>query len=125
MKQIAKLTTILMLLLVGAGFTACSDDDDNNSSSSTSIVGKWRCDWSEDGWHGYEIITFNANGTGSYKREEYGSHGEHFEDSGTFTYTYRDGILILDYGDGEPERYSINISGGKFTMDGDTYVRVS
>jgi len=123
MKQLTKLTTILMLLLVGAGFTACSDDDDNNSSSSTSIVGsKWRCDWSNGGGHGYDIITFNANATGSYYSVEYDSDGQRYEHNGSFTYTYRNGILILDFGDG-PE--TINISGDKFTMDGDTYVRVS
>jgi len=70
MKQLAKLTTILMLLLVGAGFTACSDDEDeNNSSIPSELYGTW---------YGERIIqttgtvctitlTFNQDGTGRFE----------------------------------------------------------
>jgi len=128
MKQLTKLTTLLMLLLVGVGFTACSDDDDNNSSSSnpnssTSIVGTWRCDY---GAGGYTTYTFKSDGTGYFYTVEY-YEGNTYDEGYAFTYTLRNNILTMTCTEGdetETDSGPVTISGNKMTWDGDTYVRV-
>lgn len=132
MKQLARLTTLLMLLLVGAGFTSCGDDDDEEGSSNSAIVGTWRCEGDYSG--GYDQLTFNANGTGIYVIVGYNSwNGEEYREEQKFTYTYTDGILTIKFESGETQSIKVTISGDRLTPEGEedgeafdkVYVRVS
>ncbi|MBO5185898.1 MAG: lipocalin family protein [Prevotella sp.] len=84
------------------------EDDDNNDGNkySSGIVGTWRYSYesSHGAMEGYVFMTFNSNGTG-VMREQDGS----FSDELRFTYTYSKstGSLILDYTDGEREKYTV------------------
>ena len=89
MKNLSKLTTILLMLLLCVGVYSCSDDKDDDpetESKKSSIVGSWKATFGDD----YEIYTFNANGTGKFTVYE---EGEIYTE--TFAYAYDETIKLL------------------------------
>ena len=118
MKQLMRLTSLLVLLLVGVGFAACSEDEDKTPVGN-GIVGTWRTDFVEDGEAGYIVVTFNSNGTGAFKIVE-GSYGE----SSNFTYTYAKGVLTMRFSGEEPEISQVTVSGDKMMWDDEEFRRV-
>lgn len=122
MKHLIKLTTVLMLLFAGFGFAACSDDDGGSASE---IVGSWKYTY-DNGC--YEIMTFNADGTGS-NTEYYPPYPIHVA---PFTYIFdaKNQTLTLYWDDlDEDENVEgpfgpVLVSGNKLYIEGDEYVRV-
>lgn len=116
MKQLTSLTTLLLFLLVGIGFTSCSDDDDkdtNDNISISSIIGTWELNEEDLPYGYYYRMTFKTGGIGYY--EEKGS--EYFKEG--FTYTYKNDILTIRYDDeyDDIDRYSIkSISKSKLIL---------
>ena len=50
---------ILMVAIMSVGFMSCSKDDDVKKDSVGSLVGTWRYNFSS----GYDLLTFDQNGT--------------------------------------------------------------
>ena len=85
--------TILMVAIMSVGFMSCSKDDDVKKEDTASLVGTWRYDFSS----GYDLLTFDQNGT--VRVQEY-DNGE-WEMDKVYRYTYSNGILRWMYEDGE------------------------
>ena len=64
MKNLIRISTILMLLLVGVGFTSCGDDDNDGPSENYEFIGTWTRTYTVDDVT-TEEITFNKNNKGS------------------------------------------------------------
>lgn len=79
MKNLIKLTTTLMMLLLCVGFVSCNDNGDEDSSDAL-IVGTWRRDFKFEDLVGelYHMYVFNSDGTGSYQEID--------EDEDDYTY---------------------------------------
>ena len=100
-KYLISLLTIMMVALVSMSFVSCSDDDDDNggsnSSSDSSIVGTWKYDFSEeeDGefYVGYQLFTFNADGTGRLFEYDDGK----IDSDDVFTYTCYENVIKIKY----------------------------
>lgn len=119
MKQLIKLTALLLFLFTSAGFVSCSDDDEDGNQSS--LVGTWRCDYGEGG---YQIITLESDGTGTIFDVEY-VNGQVYSDAEDITWSYSNGKMRIKYEDGEVETFTVSISGNAIIVDGeDRYVRV-
>lgn len=99
-----RLLTLLMVALFSCSLLSCSSDDDDNDNEEdvqSSIYGTWKYEFSS----GYQLMTFNQNGT--YLLQEIDDEDGDWSDEGTFT--YRDGTLILD-GEEKFQVYSITSS---------------
>ena len=92
-KYLISLITIMMVALVSMSFVSCSDGDDDNGSSNSSIVGTWKYDFSEeeDGefYVGYQLFTFNADGTGRLVEYDDGK----IDSDDVFTYTCYENVI--------------------------------
>lgn len=119
MKQLFKITALLLFVFTSAGFTACSDDDDEGDPSS--LIGTWRCDLG----HGeYEEISVKADGTG-YVLSVWYVNGQRESRVDYITWRYNKGIFTIRYDqDGEVESWPITIHGNVVTVNGLRYVRV-
>ena len=85
------LLLMAMLLFAVVGFTSCSDDDEQLSEEAQLLVGTWE--------GRYDIMTFNANGTGYSEALDYDHE---------YSFTWRlegERLSIID--DGEAEIYII------------------
>lgn len=115
MKQLFKYTTLLLLIFVGVGFASCSDDDDNGTGNGQpmeeNIVGTWRADYGEGG---YQIVTLEANGMGSIFDVDY-VDGQVYPSTEYIIWSYSNGILKLEYEDGDVKTFAVSISGNKMT----------
>ena len=97
-KYLLNLMTILMVTIVSVGFVSCGGDDDDDEIS---IVGTWRCDWSDG--DGYTILTFNSNGLGNLtKRGEGKTRNEMFK----YAFDTKTMTLILMFWDDEDGDYT-------------------
>lgn len=103
MKNLIKLTTTLMMLLLCIGMVSCSEDKEDDEPKSSSIVGTWQSEEDSD-----YIIVFKSNGTG-YEDWE----GERWE----FEYTYNaeSGRLVM-FEEDESYSYKVRISGKTLTL---------
>lgn len=113
--------TILMVIIMNVGIVSCGD---NGSDDEVSIVGTWKCDWSD----GYSIITFNANGTGNYTdKEGVKITSEMFK----YVFDTKTMTLILMFWDDEEKDYTeydepahiSSLTSKTMIIDGYTYVR--
>lgn len=123
MKQLVRMTTLLVLLCAGIGFAACGDEDNGNDNGgsgngagTSAIVGSWKQTDPDGRW---EMYTFHADGTGKY---------EDCDDIyDPFTYVYRPAenkVEINWPGDpGEKDVYEAVVNGNKLHMDGEDYIR--
>ncbi len=84
------------------------DDEETNAS----LVGSWI--YSNPAGN-MEVLTFNADKTGSCKSIDIYDNTSN-TDAFTYTLNEKEGKLIIDFGDGDPETYSYTISGNKLTL---------
>lgn len=107
-KVMFKWLAMFLAVVLCAGVVSCKDDDDDKDGEmSSSLVGTWKV---QDSPY-TESITFSSDGTGFYRVGEYKE---------TFTWVLKDGSVILDYGDGELEKYiNVSVTSTKLTW---TYV---
>ena len=61
-EKLWKLLAIVMVAIVSIGFASCSDDDDDD----VSLVGTWRCDWSDEDYNYTNIFYFKTDSTGVF-----------------------------------------------------------
>lgn len=90
------------------------------------ILGTWRCDWSDTG---YTIITFYANGTGTYTEKE---NGETISE--IFKYTFDTNTMTLkcrfwdddegDYTDEDKPWHINKLTAKTMIIDGYTYTKL-
>ena len=114
------LLAIMMVAMVSLTMVSCSDDDDEVVKESSPIVGTWT--WEDDESEDYEIVTFRADGTGTWT--EYDSYYDE-SDTEQFSYQYNPNTkkLVIHIED-EVEEITISIVGDIMYMDGYTYRRV-
>lgn len=96
---------LLLVPMMAVAFTGCSSDDDDNDGgkkSSSSIVGTWRYNFST----GYQIVTFNSNGTGSMREHD---NYDGMDDTDYFRYSYNKsaGLISIIYDDDEMEFFTV------------------
>lgn len=118
-KYLLNWMTILMVAIVSVGFVSCGDDDDEKTSSS--IVGTWKCEYSD----GYDIITFNSNGKGTWTEYYYEGKKELVDEVETFDYFFDESSLTLRmlFGD-EVEVWKIeSLTSKQMIIDGDVYIK--
>lgn len=109
-----------MVSLLSTGFVSCSDDDDDDKKDADSIVGTWK--WEDDEYDDYEIITFRADGTGTWII--YDSFYEEM-DTDSFTYQYDSGHhRLVMYFEDEVLTQAVYIDGDKMDLFGYIYYRV-
>lgn len=122
--------------VLSVGFVSCKDDDEtpspgNPSGSSTSntssfsIVGKWMCEWDDGDEIGYDLITFNSNGTGAWQEFVYENGKSKLCDYEYFDYVFdsKTSTLKCLFGD-EIEIMRVEVfSSNKVIVDGDIYIR--
>ncbi|MBP3471960.1 MAG: hypothetical protein J6K41_06990 [Paraprevotella sp.] len=120
----------MLVMIFTISFTSCSKDDDNVPASNSnnvnwdsptdkdtttpSIIGSWI--YSDE--DGYDIVTFNPNGTGRWRFVEY-NHPD-LNDDEVFTYVYNNGVVTAIFGD-EVESFTAVFIGDKLVLDGDIY----
>lgn len=126
MKNVLKLTTLLMLLTLSFGFISCSDDDDKDNNS---IVGTWTHEeYDEEATNEFmyrETITFRADGAWSVYGEEFISGKKENTYTYSGTYVYREGILTMNYSDGrESETGAVTIKDDKAYWGENVWYRV-
>lgn len=91
--------TILIIIIMSAGFVSCGDDEDDKKENEVSLIGTWRHDFSS----GYILLIIKSNGTGLM--EEYDSASGGIEYTETISYYY----------DKDKERYMIVERDGEYT----------
>lgn len=133
MKSLLLAAMVLSLPLI---FSSCSSDDDNDAVVNNSIIGTWKFDKTVAG----EIKTNSADNdektktyllnhtNGDYKGSELklsengifmsGENGK-YDDSDTGTYTFKDGILTLDWGGGDIYNMKASIIKGVLIVEED------
>lgn len=119
-KNLLNWMTILMVTIMSVGFVSCSSDDDDDNSTS-SIIGTWRCDYSD----GYDLVTFNSNGKGTYSEYYYQGKKELLDEVEAFDYIFNESSMTLRmlFGD-EVEIWKVeSITSKQMVIDGDVYVR--
>ena len=77
-KKVSILSLLLGLFVCVTVFTSCSKDDDNESSSNP-IVGTWYTEV-----YGYEEITYNSDGTCTYRDYKSDKKTVSYTDLGTY-----------------------------------------
>ena len=118
-KNLLNWMTILMVAIVSVGFVSCDDDDDDDSKAS--IIGTWRYDYSD----GYDLLTFNSNGKGTYSEYYYEGKKELLDEVEAFDYIFNESSMTLRmlFGD-EVEIWKVeSITSKQLVIDGDVYVR--
>lgn len=111
MKNLIKLTTTLMMLLLCIGMVSCSEDKEDDEPKSSSIVGTWQCDEDDE-----YLFVFKSNGTGY---EDYEGERWEFE----YTYNAESGRLVIFEEEDDSYSFKVRISGKSMTMtdeDGDS-----
>lgn len=130
MKQLFKITALLLFVFISAGLTACSDDDDKEKGNNESIIDTWMC--SDDDYEEgeFQIFIFNADGTCFEFERYYDSYTDQFNEYRySYNYSYRNGLLtIYNYDKGRDYVVSVILSGNSMRLveaDGDAshYVR--
>lgn len=105
----------LLMILLTAGFVSCSKSNDDDSESKLTIVGSWLL----DGVDYTETYTFTSNGTGTYDSYDKGTKKT---ETDPFKYTYSGDQLVIDYGDGDPETYTVTLTETTLKLaDSDTH----
>lgn len=113
-----KFFLFLTLAVAACGFVACSDDDDNGGGT-IGVVGTWSTEVYEDGLYVSITYTFTSNGLGKLEATMKDNTSTYTE-SETFSYTYDDGILIINYDEGGIESWYVTITGNTMMLnDGD------
>ncbi len=122
MKQLKYFLILFLVPMMAFAFTGCSSDDDDNDGgkkSSSSIVGTWRYNFST----GYQIVTFNSNGTGSM-REHDNYDGMDYTDYFRYSYNKSAGFISVIYDDDDIEYYTVrSVTSSELIVideDGDT-----
>lgn len=134
-KFFLKLTTILVVAIAGFGFTSCGNDvvvsplvDPNINPVITpnagvgTILGTWKC----ERYGGSRILTFLANGTGTWKEEEY-IYKDVPVKSYSFSYTFNinDMTLTMVFPDGDVETKEVKaLTATTLILDGAEYTRM-
>lgn len=111
-KRISILSLLMGLFVCVSVFTSCSKDDDNDSSSNP-IVGTWYTESEPKGYLQYEEITYNSDGTCTYRR--YKSDKTTISDTDSGTYKVEGNKLTTVWADGEIFTTTFSISGNKMT----------
>ena len=68
--------------------SSCSKDEDNSTSPTSKIVGKWKYSWDD----GFGLLTFKADGSGTYFEYD---NGDIDSDNEPFYYTYDNDTNML------------------------------
>lgn len=101
MKKLFNLLNLgLMAFMMAFVNSACSSsDDDDGGGNSASIVGEWTLEFSGSKGKGIQVLTFNSNGTGSWRELSNEGTGVYFwQYDDRFVYSYEDGILMITWG---------------------------
>lgn len=122
-KNLLNWMTILMVAIVSVGFVSCGDDDDVDEKKidEVTIIGTWRCDYSD----GYELLTFNSNGKGTYSEYYYEGKKEILDEIEAFDYIFNESTMTLRIlaGD-EVEIWKVeSLTSTQMIIDGDVYVK--
>ncbi|MBQ6549082.1 MAG: hypothetical protein IJL82_04065 [Prevotella sp.] len=103
MRKLFDFTSLLMMALVMMlSMNACSSssDDDDDSGDSATIVGEWTKEFSGSKGNGIQVLTFNSDGTGSWREISNEKHGYYeWQYNDRFSYTYNDKVLKVNWGD--------------------------
>ena len=118
MKTIRLILIAVALLMVIPSITSCKDDDKDEPGGS--IVGTWK--YTEDG--GYEIITFNSDGTYKVFQGDYGAPGDSddYYDEEYGNYSVSGNVFTLIDERGYEDSTPFSIDGNKliiYDSDGD------
>lgn len=122
-KNLLNWMTILMVAIVSVSFVSCGDDDDEDEKKidEVTIIGTWRCDYSD----GYELLTFNSNGKGTYSEYYYEGKKEILDEIEAFDYIFNESTMTLRIlaGD-EVEIWKVeSLTSTQMIIDGDVYVK--
>jgi hypothetical protein len=94
---------IIMAAMMGVSFVSCGDDDDKGNSTvvppaatTTSLVGSWK-HMDKNGLGGYELMVFQANGTGVLYDYDYDENTGtvRLDETEAFSYTFNESTKIL------------------------------
>ena len=119
-KNLLNWMTILMVAIVSVGFMSCNSDNDADDSKA-SIFGTWRNDSSD----GYDLITFNANGKGTYSEYYYEGKKELLKEVEAFDYIFNESSMTLRmlFGD-EVEIWKVeSLTSKQMVIDGEVFVK--
>lgn len=110
-KDFSIISLILGMFVSIALFSSCSKDDDD--SSSNPIVGTWYTEV-----YGYEEITYNADGTCTYRDYKSDKKTVSYSDSGTYSI---DGNKLTIWWNDESSAWTttFSINGNKMTTSED------
>lgn len=111
-KRISILSLLMGLFVCVSVFTSCSKDNDNESSSN-SLVGTWYTESESKGYLRYEEMTYNSDGTCTYRR--YKSDQTTISDADSGTYKVEGNKLTIVWANYEIFTTTFSISGNKMT----------
>ena len=99
LKHLKFLILLVLPFSFAMALTSCSDDDNDVSDEESSLlVGSWE----RSGDWGFEVLTFNADGTFT----EYGNElGYSYSDTGKYSYDPSAGIILFSGYDAETGEY--------------------
>ena len=120
-KSILSLLAIMVVMLSSVCFFSCSKDNDGDNEQSL-IVGTWR----HEDTYGYDILTFNSNGTGTWSNYYYEGKKELLDEIEPFDYTFNENSMTLKmlFGD-EVETWKVeSLTKDRAIFDGDVYIRM-
>lgn len=112
-KRFSFLSLLLGLFVCMSVLTSCSKSDDDGGSSSNSIVGTWYTEA-----YSYEEITYNSDGTCTYRR--YKSDHTTIRDTDSGTYKVEGNKLTIWWASSSsPWTTTFSINGNKMTTSED------
>lgn len=138
MKIIKDFAMLIMVATMSLALAACGDDtknepDDPSDSgngnggdkpgmTTESIVGTWEYTLEYDNFKTFETYTFNADGTFSYYMYEI-NDGVKNEDKSNGIYSFKHGVLTLNWVDHDTEEYPCSLDGRKLTIGSQEFTR--
>ena len=106
MKTKSIIMTAIIAVLLSSIFVSCSKDDESDNP----LVGKWVGEYKPSVGTSIWVYTYIFRSDGTGISDSYDTHLLD-TDPEEFNYTYTDDTIIIDFGDGDPERYTYHIDG--------------
>ena len=116
-KYLWSLLVIMVAAMLSVSFSSCGGDDDDDEAK-VSIVGTWK--WEGSGKS--RILTFQSNGSGIWKEDNYG-HVKSY--SFSYTFNNNDMTLRMVFPDGDVETMKVEaLTATSVVIDREKYIRI-